>query len=68
VELVDSIYRILTQPGHKDAVAPPRTFGPGKEVRSKIVMLPHTRPGGLAGLLEILADQGGRVDSPSPRG
>jgi NitT/TauT family transport system ATP-binding protein len=25
-------------------------------------MLPHTRPGGLAGLLEILADHGGRVD------
>jgi NitT/TauT family transport system ATP-binding protein len=25
-------------------------------------MLPHTRPGGLAGLLEILADQGGRAD------
>src|SRR5260370_35607945 len=25
-------------------------------------MLPHTRLGGLAGLLEILADQGGRVD------
>src|SRR5260370_7250616 len=25
-------------------------------------MLPHTRPGGLAGLVEILVDQGGRVD------
>jgi NitT/TauT family transport system ATP-binding protein len=25
-------------------------------------MLPHTRPGGLAGLLEILTDQGGRMD------
>lgn len=25
-------------------------------------MLPHTRPGGLAGLLEILVDQGGRAD------
>jgi NitT/TauT family transport system ATP-binding protein len=25
-------------------------------------MLPHTRPGGMAGLLEIVADQGGRVD------
>ena len=25
-------------------------------------MLPHTRPGGLAGLLEILVDQGGRTD------
>jgi NitT/TauT family transport system ATP-binding protein len=63
IEFVDSIYRILTQPEHKDATAPPRTFGPGKEeVRPKIVMLPHTRPGGFVGLLEILADQGGRVD------
>src|SRR5216684_249510 len=62
IELVDSIYRILTRPDHKDAAAPLRTFGPGREVRPKIVMLPHTRPGGLAGLLEILADQGGRVD------
>ncbi len=25
-------------------------------------MLPHTRPGGMAGLLEILQDQGGRAD------
>jgi NitT/TauT family transport system ATP-binding protein len=62
VELVDSIYRILTQPDHKDDSAPPRTYGAGQVVRPKIVMLPHTRPGGLAGLLEILADQGGRVD------
>src|SRR6266481_5456631 len=62
VELVDSIYRILTRPDHKDAAAPLKTFGPGAEVRPKILMLPHTRPGGLAGLLEILADHGGRVD------
>src|SRR6266436_3950901 len=62
VELVDSIYRILTRPDHKDDVAPPRTYGPGVAVRTKVIMLPHTRPGGLAGLLEILADQGGRVD------
>ncbi len=62
IELVDSIYRILTRPDHKDAAAPLKTFGPGKEVRPKIMMLPHTRPGGLAGLLEILADHGGRFD------
>ncbi len=29
LELVDSIYRILTQPDHKDDAAPPRTYGPG---------------------------------------
>src|ERR1700756_2522509 len=62
VELVDSIYRVLTRPDHKDEAIPPRTYPSGREVRPKTVMLPHTRPGGLAGLLEILADQGGRVD------
>ena len=62
VELVDSIYRILTQPGHKDDTSPPRTIGPGVAVRPKTIMLPHTRPGGMAGLLEILADHGGRAD------
>jgi NitT/TauT family transport system ATP-binding protein len=31
-------------------------------MKPKVIMLPHTRPGGLAGLLEIVADQGGRVD------
>jgi len=62
IELVDSIYRVLTQPDHKDDAAPPRTYAPGVVVRHKVIMLPHTRPGGMAGLLEILADQGGRVD------
>src|SRR5712692_8372 len=62
VELVDFIYRVLTQPDHKDETAPLRTSGPGVVVRQKVIMLPHTRPGGMAGLLEILADQGGRAD------
>jgi len=62
IELVDSIYRVLTHPAHKDETVPPRTYGPGAPPKSKVVMLPHTRPGGLAGLLEILVDRGGRVD------
>jgi NitT/TauT family transport system ATP-binding protein len=62
VELVDSIYRILTKPDHKDETSPPRTYGPGVAVTPKTIMLPHTRPGGMAGLLEILNDQGGRAD------
>jgi NitT/TauT family transport system ATP-binding protein len=62
VELVDSIYRVLTRPDHKDESAPPRTYGPGVPVPPKVVMLPHTRPGGMAALLEILVDQSGRVD------
>src|SRR5438477_4991924 len=62
LELVDAIYRTLTRPDHKDAAAPPRTHVPGVGPKAKAVMLPHTRPGGLAGLLEILVDRGGRVD------
>jgi NitT/TauT family transport system ATP-binding protein len=62
VELVDSIYRVLTKPEHKDDSAPPRTYAPGVPVPPKTIMLPHTRPGGMAGLLEILIDQGGRAD------
>jgi NitT/TauT family transport system ATP-binding protein len=62
VELVDSIYRVLTKPDHKDDAAPPRTYAPGVAVPPKTIMLPHTRPGGMAGLLEILVDQGGRAD------
>jgi NitT/TauT family transport system ATP-binding protein len=34
----------------------------GQAVQHRPIMLPHTRPGGMAGLLEIVADQGGRVD------
>jgi NitT/TauT family transport system ATP-binding protein len=62
IELVDSIYRVLTRPEHKDDTAPPRTYVPGATVPPRVIMLPHTRPGGVAGLLEILADQGGRAD------
>jgi NitT/TauT family transport system ATP-binding protein len=62
IELVDSIYRVLTRPEHKDDTAPPRTTEAGAPVRQKVIMLPHTRPGGVAGLMEILADQGGRID------
>ncbi len=62
VELVDSIYRVLTRPDHKDETMPPRTYAPGVPAPPKTIMLPHTRPGGMSGLLEILADQGGRAD------
>jgi NitT/TauT family transport system ATP-binding protein len=62
VELVDSIYRVLTRPDLEEETSPPRTSAPGAALRAKAVMLPHTRPGGLAGLLEILIDQGGRAD------
>ena len=61
VELVDAIYRVLTHPGLRhDLVEEALTAG--QAVQHRPIMLPHTRPGGMAGLLEILADQGGRVD------
>jgi NitT/TauT family transport system ATP-binding protein len=62
VELVDDIYRALTRPDHTHEPTPPKSAASGKPVTHKAIMLPHTRPGGMAGLLEILIDQGGRAD------
>jgi NitT/TauT family transport system ATP-binding protein len=63
VDLVDAIYRALTRTDlDQHGPTPLRTAEPGKTIPRKVVMLPHTRPGGLAGLLEILQDQGGRAD------
>jgi NitT/TauT family transport system ATP-binding protein len=59
VELVDNIYRALTKPDHAGEFPASETHGAGKK---NIIMLPHTRPGGVAGLLEILSDQGGKAD------
>jgi NitT/TauT family transport system ATP-binding protein len=61
VELVDAIYRVLTRPDAEHEIVH-RTPGANAAVQHRVLMLPHTRPGGMAGLLEILADQGGRVD------
>ena len=62
IELVDDIYRVLTRPDHDREAVPPKSAAPGKQLPRKAIMLPHTRPGGMAGLLEILMDQGGRAD------
>ena len=61
VELVDLIYRALTRQDHPEAT-PEQLQGIQAAAKRKIQMLPHTRPGGMAGLLEILVDQGGRAD------
>jgi NitT/TauT family transport system ATP-binding protein len=61
VELVDEIYRVLTRPDYEHDAIHQKPV-PGKQSSRKAIMLPHTRPGGLAGLLEILMDQGGRAD------
>jgi NitT/TauT family transport system ATP-binding protein len=74
VELVDYIYKVMTEPevehtlpdaettaeiivppgGFKKQEAPLRT--------AKYQMLPHARVGGVAGLIELLHDRGGRED------
>ena len=57
--LVDYIYKVLTQP---DTAPPePPQAGAGAK-RQSYQMLPHARPGGIAGLLELLIDQGGKDD------
>jgi len=60
-QLVDFIYKVLTRPDVAPAEAPT-----GPRVRDqrqmKYQMLPHARPGGVAGLLELLIDKGGRDD------
>jgi NitT/TauT family transport system ATP-binding protein len=62
-QLVDYIYKVLTRPDVPAAEVPDQT---GKKVRDqrqmKYQMLPHARPGGMAGLLELLLDKGGRDD------
>ena len=61
VELVDLIYRALTQQDHPD-VAPAELRAMHAAAQRRYPMLPHTRPGGMAGLLEILVDQKGQAD------
>ena len=61
VELVDLIYRALTQKEPPDT-APADLRVMHAAAQRRYLMLPHTRPGGMAGLLEILVDQNGRAD------
>jgi NitT/TauT family transport system ATP-binding protein len=61
VELVDQIYRALTRPDHPETTAA-ELQGIETAKQKRALMLPHTRPGGITGLLEILVDQGGRAN------
>lgn len=56
---VDYIYKVMTQP--ELDLAPPVST---KEHRAKAPLqpLPHARPGGINGLLELLLDRGGEED------
>ena len=74
VELVDYIYKVMTEPdvGHTppdaettaEIVIPPHGFKKqDAPIRTtKYQMLPHARVGGIAGLIELLRDRGGRED------
>jgi NitT/TauT family transport system ATP-binding protein len=55
---VDYIYKVMTQP--RLELAPPQ---PGEfAAKARWQILPHTRPGSIAGLLELLIDHGGEED------
>ena len=64
IQLVDYIYKVLTRPDVAPAEAPDVTAGPRPrdQRQMRYQMLPHSRPGGVAGLLELLLDKGGRDD------
>jgi len=60
LNLVDYVYTILTRPDEEPGAAP---AGPaGRPAAPRYQMLPHARPGGVAGLLEMLEDRDGRCD------
>jgi NitT/TauT family transport system ATP-binding protein len=55
---VDYIYKVMTQPELE--LAPP--VAPEHRAKPPLQPLPHARPGGVGGLLELLADRGGEED------
>jgi NitT/TauT family transport system ATP-binding protein len=67
-QLVDYIYKVLTRPDVTPAEVP--TLETGRKIRDqrqmRYEMLPHARPGGIAGLLELVIDlsskEGARAD------
>ena len=55
---VDYIYKLMTQP---ELTAEPPS-GAAREARKNYQMLPHARPGSIAGLVELMNDREGRED------
>src|SRR6202035_4499074 len=55
---VDYIYKLMTQP--ELAAEPPSATD--REAKKRHRMLPHARPGSIAGLVELLNDRGGKED------
>jgi len=64
IEFVDYIYTVMTQPEAEVAASPLLPYERRQTARPqhKYQMLPHAKPGGIAGLLELLVDRGGRDD------
>jgi NitT/TauT family transport system ATP-binding protein len=74
IELVDYIYKVMTEPEAEHAlpdaettaeiIVPPGGFKkqPAPIRNTKYQLLPHARVGGIAGLMELLHDRGGRED------
>ncbi len=54
---VDYIYKLMTQPELEPSLPSARA-----RTKAPYPMLPHARPGGIAGLLELLNDRGGKDD------
>jgi NitT/TauT family transport system ATP-binding protein len=54
---MDYIYKLMTQPQLE--AEPP---SPGRDAKPRYRMLPHAKPGAIAGLLELLNDRGGAED------
>jgi len=63
-QLVDYIYKVLTQPGAQPPALPTAPVGKAaQDARQPHYQeLPHARPGGIAGLLELLIDHSGKDD------
>ncbi len=61
-QLVDYIYKVLTKPDVVPTEDPAQLQKVRDQRQMRYQMLPHARPGGVAGLLELLLDKAGRDD------
>jgi NitT/TauT family transport system ATP-binding protein len=55
---VDYIYKVMTKPEFEHSLP----TGAALRAKASYPMLPHARPGSIAGLIELLADRGGADD------
>ena len=62
VHYVDYLYTLMTKPEAEVAPLQPFTEKREQPRQPRYIMLPHARRGGVAGLLELLVDRGGRDD------